>query len=150
MLREIVSLCLVFFGICCTTLSVDSVIVNYLSWRCLFDPDIPSANKFFVNKRTSHWLQVTDVKADNHIKYCKKTRKTKEKKTFWFQILHISDVDKFSLPLFDCRRWEVKFNLTNELKNNIKLDNFSILLCIRDIEKTLFMKHQYALILPQK
>ena len=27
---------LLSFGICCTTLSVDSVIVNYLCWSCLF------------------------------------------------------------------------------------------------------------------
>ena len=59
MLPEIVALRLVFFGICCTMLSVDNVIVNHLFWRCLFDPEISSVNKFFVIKRTSHWLSTT-------------------------------------------------------------------------------------------
>ena len=61
MLREIVSLCWVFIGICCTTLSVDSVIINYLFWRCLFDPEISSANIFFVIKRTPHWFLTTQT-----------------------------------------------------------------------------------------
>ena len=34
-LREIISLCSVSCGICCTTLSVDSIIVNYRCWRCV-------------------------------------------------------------------------------------------------------------------
>ena len=34
----------------------DSVIVNYLCWKCLFDREISSANKFFIIKWTPHWL----------------------------------------------------------------------------------------------
>ena len=55
-LREIISLCLVSFGIYCATLSVDRVIVNYL---CLFDPEISSINKFSVIKKLFHWLSTT-------------------------------------------------------------------------------------------
>ena len=60
-LREIISLCLVFFGICWTTLSADSIIVNYLCWRCLFDQEISFVNKFFAIKRTFHWLSSTQT-----------------------------------------------------------------------------------------
>ena len=51
-LREIKSFCLVSCGICCIPLSVDSVIVNYLCWKCLFVPEISSENKSSIIKRT--------------------------------------------------------------------------------------------------
>ena len=58
-LHEIISQYLISFGIYCTTLSVNSFIVNYLCWRCLFVPDTSSVNKFSVIKRTFHWLSTT-------------------------------------------------------------------------------------------
>ena len=44
-LSKKLSLCLVSCGICCSMLSVDSVILNYLSWKCLFAPEISSGYK---------------------------------------------------------------------------------------------------------
>ena len=44
-LREIFSLCLISWRVSCTKLSVDSVIVNYPSWKCLIVPENSSDNK---------------------------------------------------------------------------------------------------------
>ena len=46
MLHVVISLCLVFYGICCTTLTVDSVVVNYLCWRSLFITETSPVNKY--------------------------------------------------------------------------------------------------------
>ena len=51
-LHEILSLCLVSSEICFTTLSMDSVIVNYLCWKYLFVPEINSGNKSSIILRT--------------------------------------------------------------------------------------------------
>ena len=52
-------LCLVFCGICCTMLSVDSVIVNYVRWKCLFVPEISSGKFLLSFKGLFHWLSTT-------------------------------------------------------------------------------------------
>ena len=44
-LREIIFLRLVSCRICCTTLKVHSVIVNYLCWRCFFVTEISPGDK---------------------------------------------------------------------------------------------------------
>ena len=58
-LREILSQCLISYGICSTTLSVNSVIVNYICWKCLLIPDIFLSNKSSIIKKTFHWLSST-------------------------------------------------------------------------------------------
>ena len=49
---DILSLCLVSGGNFCTTLSVDSVIVNYLFWKCLFVSESSSSDKSCITQRT--------------------------------------------------------------------------------------------------
>ena len=58
-LCEILSLCFVSCEICCTTMTVDSVIANYICWKSLFIPEISSRNKSSVIKKTFYWLSTT-------------------------------------------------------------------------------------------
>ena len=73
LLREIISLRLVSCVICCTTLRVDIVIVNYICWKCLIVPKISSLNKStFIYKILPLILNYTNPEDRNiHIYFLK-------------------------------------------------------------------------------